>query len=170
MEYSELIQQRYSCRSFAEKPVEPEKIDQIIKAGILAPTAVNKQPFHIFHMESAQAKEAIRSCTRFHFDADNFLVIGALEEESFRRKFDGRFFADVDASIAATHMMLEIHNQGLGSTWVGYFDAPKLQEMLPQLKGYDLIAIFPIGYPAEDAAPSERHSQRKSTDEIVITL
>lgn len=170
MEYSELIRKRYSCRSLSSRPVEAEKIDKIIEAGIAAPTAVNKQPFRIFRMDSQQAKDAIRAVTRFHFDAECFLVVGALREEGFVRKFDGRPFADVDASIVATHMMLEIHNQGLGSTWVGYFDAPKLQELCPQMKDYDLVAIFPIGYPAEDAQPNPRHLERKPASALVISL
>ena len=97
-------------------------------------------------------------------------MVGALPEEGFCRKFDGRKYADVDASIAATHMMLEIHNQGLGSTWVGYFDAPRLKELCPQLAAYDLIAIFPIGYPAQDVQPNPRHFERKPAEELVISL
>ena len=170
MEYSELIRSRYSCRSFQSKPVEDWKVEKIIEAAIVAPTAVNKQPFRIFRMESPEAREAIRSVTRFHFDADCFLVVGATQEDCFLRKFDQRPFADVDASIVATHMMLQIHDLGLGSTWVGYFDAPRLKALCPAMENFDLVAIFPIGYPAEDGGPSPRHLERKTAEELVITL
>ena len=170
MEFSQLIQDRYSCRSFSATPVEEEKLQKIIEAGIYAPTARNQQPFRIFSMRSQEAKDIIRTVTKCHFGADCFLVIGAEPQAGFQREFDGRDYADIDAAIAATHMMLEIHNQGLGSTWVGCFDAPKLQVLCPQMAGLDLIAIFPIGYPAEDAAPSPRHSQRKAPEELVTKL
>ena len=170
MEYSELIRCRYSCRSFSQAPVEPEKIDKIIKAGILAPTAKNLQPFRIFRMDSPEAKENIRSATRCHFGADNFLVIGAVHTECYQRSYDGFPFADVDAAIAVTHMLLEIHNLGLGSTWVGYFDANKLKAAYPQMQDLDLVAILPIGYPAENAEPAPRHNIRREEAELVISL
>ena len=170
MEYTQLIRKRYSCRSFSQKPVEEEKIQTIVEAGIMAPTAKNEQPFRIFCMQSQKAKEAIRSVTKCHFGADCFLVIGAVPQAGFIREFDGRDYADVDASIAATHMLLEIHNQGLATTWVGYFDAPKLQQLCPECQGLDLIAIFPVGYPADNAAPSPRHTERKSPDSLLIRL
>lgn len=76
------------------------------------------------------------------------------------RPFDKKNFADVDASIAATHIMLAIEDLGLGTTWVAHFDAPKLKELFPEMADYELVAIFPVGYPAEDAAPSPRHTER----------
>ena len=168
MDFTQLIRKRFSCRNFTDQPVEPEKIEKIIQAAIEAPTAVNRQPFHIFNMESPQAKEAVRSCTKCHFGADTFLIIGSSTKSGWVRPFDAKPFADVDAAIAATHMMLMIEEQGLSSTWVGYFDAPVLKQKCPQLEPWDLIAIFPIGYAAED--PSPRHFERKTTKELVTVL
>ena len=168
MNFLDLAKQRYSCRKIASRPVENEKIEKIIEAGLLAPTAVNKQPIQIFRMDSEEAKEAVRSCTKCHFGADTFLIVGARQEDGWVRPFDGRPFSQVDASIAAAHMMLEIQDLGLATTWVGYFDAPRLQQLCPGLQGWDLIALFPIGYPEE--GPSPRHSQRKCRDELVTVL
>ena len=86
------------------------------------------------------------------------------------RSFDKKNFADVDASIAATHMMLEIEALGLGTTWVGHFDAPKLKELFPEMADYELVAIFPVGYPAEDAKPSTRHAERAGIEMIADWL
>ena len=61
-------------------------------------------------------------------------------------------------------------DEGLGTTWVGKFDAPAMKELLPQTAGYDLVALFPIGYPAEDAEPSPRHFQRKPESDLVDRL
>lgn len=170
MDFLELAKERFSCRSLQCTKIDKELIDKIIEAGIAAPTAVNKQPYKIWHMQSPEAKERIREVTRFDFNADTFLVVGSKEDEAWVRKYDGKNFADVDASIVATHMMLEIQDLGLRTTWVGHFDAPKLKELMPQMNGYELIAIFPIGYPAEDGVPSERHADRKSVDEVVKVL
>ena len=76
----------------------------------------------------------------------------------------------MDASIVATYIMLAIHNEGLRSTWVGHFDAPKIKEFFPQMADYDLIAIFPIGYATEKGVPSPRHAQRKNVAELVEIL
>lgn len=168
MDIEELIQERYSCRKFTSQPVEAEKLEKIIAAGLAAPTAVNMQPVQVWQMESQQAKDAVRACTQCHFGADVFLVVGGKAEKGWIRKFDNRSFADVDASIVASHMMLEIQNLGLGTTWVGYFDAPKLKTLCPQMDGWDLIAIFPIGYPAE--GPSPRHTVRKSPEDILTKI
>ncbi len=170
MEFLELAKKRYSCRKFSDKPVEKTLIDQIIESAIVAPTAVNKQPFKIWVMESEEAKETIRQITRYTFGAETFLVVGYKEDEAWVRKYDSRNFADIDASIVATHMMMEIEDLGLATTWVGYFDAPKLKELCPQMAGYGLIAIFPIGYAAEDAEPSPRHSERRGKEELVEVL
>ena len=170
MDFYELAQKRYSCRKFSDKPVEQEKIDKIIEVANLAPTAVNNQPFVIWNMKSDAAKEAIRQSTKCHFGANTFLVVGASKDLGWDREYDNHNFAEVDASIVATHMMLEIKELGLDTTWVGWFDAPKLQELMPKMKGYELIAVFPIGYAAEDAKPSIRHDERKRIKDIVVEL
>ncbi len=170
MDFNAVITHRYSCRSLSDRPVEQEKLDAILEAAKCAPTAVNRQPFMVFVMESDAAKDAIHQVTKHIFGANTFLVVGAKAEGAWVREFDNQNFADVDASIVATHMMLEIENQGLATTWVGHFDAPKLKALCPQMADYNLIAIFPVGYAADDAAPGHRHAERKATEEIVTAL
>lgn len=170
MDFLTLAKERYSCRKFSGKAVEQEKLEKIMEAGIAAPTAVNKQPYKIWLMQSEKARKAIYEVTRFTFEADIFFVVGYLEEEAWVRKYDGRNFADVDASIVATQMMLEIQDLGLGTTWVGHFDAPRLKNLYPEMEPYGLIAIFPVGYPAEDAEPAAYHGIRKDKAEAVKIL
>ena len=172
MDFLTLSKERYSCRKFSDKKVEKELIDKIIEAGITAPTAVNKQPFKIWSMDSEESKENIRKITSCSFGADTFLVVGAKKDDAWTRGFDNKNFAEVDASIVATHMMMEITDLGLASTWVGFFDAPQLKKFYPQMEDYELIAIFPIGYASDDegGAPSPRHCQRKSKETLVEVL
>lgn len=172
MTFSELVKARYSCRKFSDKPVSDELISKILEAGIYAPTAKNVQPVKLWVMKSPEALEKIRSCTPFQWmaNAQAVIAVGGTPEGAFVRPSDGRNFEDVDASIVATHIMLAIHALGLGSTWVGYFDTVKTKELFPEMKDYDLVALFPVGYPADDAAPSDRHAVRKSCEEMVKFL
>ena len=170
MEFYELAKNRYSCRKMSDKKVEKELLDKIIDTAIAAPTAVNTQSFKIFLMDSQEAKQNIHKVCNYTFGADTFLVLGCEEKGSWVRSFDEQRFSQVDGSIVATHMMMEIEDLGLATTWVGCFDAPQLKKMYPCMEGYDLIALFPVGYAAEDAAPSPRHSQRKSREQLVEVL
>lgn len=171
-DFLQLSHDRYSCRAFSERPVEGEKVDALIEAAVAAPTAVNRQPWHAWVVESPEAIERLGACTRFMFGTRVAILVGAAPDEAWVRKYDDRNFADVDASIVATHIMMEAADLGLGTTWVGHFDAPAVKEAFPQTAGYDLIAIFPLGYPAEgeEGAPSARHGERRATDELVSRL
>lgn len=170
MKFEQLAKERYSCRQFSDRPVEDDLIEQIIAAGNAAPTAINKQPFKIFWMKTEKAKSDIARATRFTFGAGTFLVVGYKPSEGWVRSFDKHDFAETDAAIVATHIMLQIADLGLATTWVGYFDAPLLQSIYPSMADCELIAIFPIGYPADNGGPSPRHFIRKERDEILEVL
>ena len=172
MTFSELVKDRYSCRKFSDKPVEDSKIDAVLEAGRLSPTAKNAQPVKIWVLKSNEALEKIKSCTPFHWldNAQTVIAVGGTTQGAFVRPSDNRNFEDVDASIVATHIMLAIQAEGLGTTWVGFFDVLKVYQLFPEMTGWDLVALFPVGYPADDAAPSDRHSIRKSVDEMVNFL
>lgn len=170
MEFQEILRKRYSCRMFSPKKVEPELMQKIIAAGQKAPTAINTQPFKIFWLNSNESKDVIRKASNYTFGADQFLIVGYKESEGWNRPFDQRNFADVDASIAATHMLLAIEDAGLNTTWVGHFDAPLLQHYYPQMQSYHLIALFPIGYAAKEATASKAHFNRKDLPELLEIL
>ena len=167
--FLELAKERYSCRKFTDRQIEPEKIGRILQATIAAPTAKNIQPYKIWKVTSTEAKEKIQQVAKFPFVKESavIFVIGAKKDDAFTRPFDQMNFGHIDGAIVATHLMLAVQDEGLGTTWVGYFDAPKLQELIPEMQGYDLIAIFPVGYPADDAKPSNRHEERRAISEAV---
>ena len=66
--------------------------------------------------------------------------------------------------------MLAIEAEGLGTTWVGYFDAPRAKELFPEMAECELIALFPIGYRAENARPAYLHEQRRPMSELLERL
>ena len=170
MSFLELAKARYSCRKLTATPIEPEKIERILQATIAAPTAKNIQPYKIWAIKSPDAFAKLKQATNYTFGASLAFVLGAQAEGAFVRPFDGKNFADIDAAIVATHMMLAVQDEGLGTTWVGYFDAPKLKELFPEMQGYELIAVFPTGYPADGAKPSNRHEERRPIAEAVVEL
>lgn len=167
MEFLELAQKRYSCRKFLDKEVEKEKIEKVLEAGRLAPTACNFQPQRILVITEKEKIEALKECTRFTFDAPVILAVCYDKEESWKRKYDEADEGIVDASIVSTHMMLQITELGLGSTWVASFDPEKAREILKIPENLEFVNLLPFGYPAEDAEPSAMHEKRKSMEEIV---
>lgn len=170
--FLELAKERYSCRKLTDKPIEPEKIDRILQATIAAPTAKNLQRYTIWKISSAEGKEKIQQVAKFPFvkEAAVIFAVGAKKDGAFDRPFDNKNFSDIDAAIVATHLMLAVQDEGLGTTWVGYFDAPKLQELIPEMKDHELIALFPVGYPADSAQPSNRHEDRRKISEVVVEI
>ena len=163
-----LARDRYSCRAFTKEPVSEEDIRLILEAARLAPTAVNRQPVHVWVVQSPERLEAMKETTRYTFDAPVIFVVGCRPEDAWVRAVDGKNGAEVDAAIVGTHIMLQVADLGLGSTWVGSFDPVKLKEVLPELDGWTPVALFPAGHP--DGAPSPRHAERKALDAFSTVL
>jgi nitroreductase len=170
MSFLDLVHERFSCRKFDSKPVEQEKIDKIIDAAMAAPTACNMQPFKVWIMNDETNISKLAKATPFTFGTKTVMVIGADEANTFVRKFDNKNFAQIDATIAATHIMLAIQELGLGTTWVGYFDPTVLKSEFPQMANYEIVAIFPIGYPAQDVEIADMHYKSKGKEELVTVL
>ena len=170
MEFNMVLQNRYSCRSFSAQAVEQEKIDRILEAGRIAPTAVNKQPVHVWAVSSPEALEAIKGVTRSNYGAPLILVVGCRPADAWVRRYDGKNGAEVDASIVATYLMLAAENEGLATLWVGSFDPALLKGILPGTDGYELVAMINVGYAAEGSAPSAMHGTRIPLDLFVTNV
>ena len=170
MEFNDVLNRRYSCRAFAAQGVEQAKVDRILEAGRMAPTAVNKQPVHIWAVSSPETLEAMRGVTRSNYGAPLLLVVGCRPADAWVRRYDGKNGAEVDAAIVATYMMLATENEGLATLWVGSFDPSLLRDLLPDTEGYELVAMINVGYPAPDSKPSAMHGVRKSVGELVTRV
>ncbi len=168
MEFSSLIAERYSVRKFSPEPVNEDAIQAILQAARLAPTAVNKQPQRILLLRSAESMEKLKKATTYHFDAPMALAVCCNKDEAWMRPYDQYNSGVIDASIVATHIMLKVHDLGLGATWVGYFDPAVFRKEFNLPDVIEPVVIFPIGHPAEDAKPSPKHSQRRSLEETVV--
>ena len=170
MDFTTLIQNRYSCRAFSPKPVEQKKVDRILEAGRIAPTAVNRQPVHVWAVSDPCVLASIRGVTRSNYGAPLILVVGCRPGDAWVRRYDNKNGAEVDASIVATYLMLAAENEGLATLWVGSFDPALLAGILPSTDGYELVAMINVGYAAEGSAPSEKHWSRVEIGEFVTKI
>ena len=152
MEFNTVIQNRYSCRAFAARAVEQEKVDRILEAGRIAPTALNKQPVHVWAVTNPGTLEAIKGVTRSNYGAPLLLIVGCRPFDAWVRRYDGKNGSDVDA------------------TMVGSIDPAFLKGILPGTDGYELVAVINVGYPAEESAPSAMHESRIPMREFVTRV
>ena len=169
-DFLSLARERFSVRQFSDQPVPQAVIERILAAGQAAPTACNFQPQHVFVIQSEDALGKMRKCTKCHFNAPLGMLVCYDSNQSWKRKYDGQDSGWVDASIAATHMMMEAWDQGVGSTWVMYFipDAVKTEFELPD--HLIPVALLVMGYPAEDVQVNPLHNQIKTLEETVTYL
>lgn len=98
------------------------------------------------------------------------LVVGYDAAVSWKRESDGKDHGEIDASISTTQMMLQAADLGLGTTYVGMFEPEKLQAAFPEMAGVELVAMLPLGYPAEGAHPSRLHTSREPLETFVKYL
>ena len=165
--FFELAASRYSVRRFSPREIEPEKIAQILEAGRIAPTAHNDQPQRIKAITGGDL-EKVDECTSCRFKAPVVLLICYDKNVCWKRPFDGANSGEIDASIVTTHMMLAAQDLGLGTCWVMYFDPVKTSELFSLPENVVPVAMLPVGYPSEDAAPSRLHGSRLDLDKILI--
>lgn len=168
MEFLELAKRRYSVRKFDPRPVEEEKLQMILEAGRVAPTAKNMQPQKIYVLESPEAIAAIREITTMAFDAPVVLVLCGNRGAGWVNPFNDRSSLETDCSIVLTHMMLEAADLGLGTTWVGWFDTAAVQARFDIPAEEEVLALMPLGYPAENCRPARIHEVRKELSETVV--
>ena len=160
MTFQELARARYSVRSFKDMPIEKEKMDLILEAGRVAPTACNNQPQKIYVAKSEEARKKLASVCRYTFDAPVILVVCYDRNRDWKNKLQpGYESGETDAAIVCTHMMLQAFELGIGSCWVGYFNTDQVAGALGLPENLTVSALLPMGYPAENAAPLALHSQ-----------
>ncbi|MBO7726192.1 MAG: nitroreductase family protein [Thermoguttaceae bacterium] len=168
MEFIKLAKKRFSVRKYASKPVEREKLDLVIEAGRVAPTAKNLQPQRIYVVQSAEGLAKIDALTPCRFGAGIVFIFTNNTDEEWTNPLEAGVRAGVeDVSIVATHMMLEAEDLGLGTCWVNYFPNSELEKAFGLPKNERSVLLMPLGYPAADAAPSANHTSYKKVDDFV---
>ena len=168
MDFAQLAEERYSVRKFDRRPVEPEKLEAVLKAGRVAPTACNNQPQRVLVVDDAEGLEKLGKCTPYTFGAPMALLVCFDRTRSWVRSFDSDNSGVVDAGIVTAHMMLQAADLGLGTTWVGYFDPGKVAAEFKLPATVVPVAILPLGYPAADAKKNPLHFEKLPAESVVF--
>jgi nitroreductase len=165
MEFQDLIRKRYSVRSYKPDPVEAEKLARILEAARLAPTAANRQAFRVLVIRTKGREEELRRIygRDWFTQAPLVLAVCALPAEGWVRKADAWNAAEIDATIAMTHLVLAAAEEGLGTCWIAAFEPKSAREVLGLPEGIVPSAFTPLGYPADSLPPKKR----KPIEELV---
>lgn len=170
MDFSKVIKERYSCKNFGDRPLENEKLEAILKAGSVAPTAKNFQEQRIYVIRTQEFLAKIDEVTPCRYNAPAVLVVAFDKNNVFTYPGEKRDSGIEDATIVATHMILAAADEGVDSCWINYFDPEKLAAVLELPDNEEILMILDLGYAAEGAGPLANHNSRKPLSETVFYL
>jgi nitroreductase len=173
-ELLELLKYRQSDRAYLEKPIEKDKLDRILEAGRLAPSACNAQPWRFIVINDLELKNKIADCTSSkvlgmnHFTKQAPVHIAIVEERANFTSNAGsmikeKHFPLIDIGIAAEHICLQAATEGIGSCMLGWFDELKVKKLLNIPKSKRVLLIITLGYPDGET----REKRRKDIADIV---
>ncbi|MBC8449305.1 MAG: nitroreductase family protein [Chloroflexi bacterium] len=157
MDFTQLINTRYSVRAYTADLVEEDKLHAVLEAAQLAPTAANRQPFQLIVIRTAGREEELKRIYNrdWFVQAPLVIAICGIPAQAWTRR-DGKSYVDVDASIVMDHLILAAADLGLGTCWVGAFDPDAAREVLGLPEGVEPLAFTPLGYPADEPRPKKR--------------
>ena len=170
MEFKEVVKERYACKKYSGEPVEQEKLEAILEAGRLAPTAKNLQEQHIYVLQSEEALAKVDAVTPCRYGAPVVLAVAFDKNNVYTYPGGKRSSGIEDASIVATHMILAAADEGVNSCWVNNFDPEKMEESLGLPENEEILMLMDLGYAAEGAGPLPNHSSRKPLTETVTYI
>ena len=162
MAFSDLIRNRYSVRGYKPDPVEKEKLEQVLEAARLAPTAANRQRFQLIVIHTEGRQEELSRIYGREWFVQAPIVICACRYP-MGPDHNRRDYTDVDLGIVMDHLILAAAELGLGTCWIGAFDPAATREILGLPDEVEPVVFTPLGYP--DAPP--RPKQRKPLAELV---
>ena len=170
MNFTEIAQNRQSCRKYDEnRPVEQEKLDAIVNAVRIAPSACNGQPYFLTVCRGEKAQEVAKATmgmgmNKFAAQAPVLIVISEapyVKSAALGAKVKNNDYRSIDIGIAAAYLTAEATAQGLGSCILGWFDDGKIRDICSLDSPVRLVIT--LGYPLD----ALREKKRKDTDELV---
>ena len=144
MDVFEAVQARKSIRAYQDTPVPREKLERILEAGRLAPSARNTEPWHFIAVIDHKKRRRLASGLYAKFIAEAPLAIVVLGD----KKASSDWYA-VDASLALENMVLAAVNEGFGTCIVGSFNEEDVKKLLKVPENFEVIALIAVGYPKE---------------------
>ena len=170
MDFRNVVKNRYSCKKYSDRKVESEKLQAILEAGRLAPTAKNLQEQRVYVVTGEETLSKIDSVTPCRYGAPVVLVV-AFDKNNVFTYPGGKYDSGAeDAAIVATHMLLAAADQGVDSCWVNFMDPDRLAQVLGLPDSEKILMLLDLGYAAEGAGPLPNHASRKPLSETVRYL
>ena len=175
MNFTEIAETRQSCRHYdAARPVEEEKLQAVLRAGQLAPSACNGQPYHITVCRGERARAVAAACmgmgmNGFAADAPVMLVISEepyVKTAAFGAKVKGNDYRSIDIGIAAAYLTAEATAQGLSTCILGWFSDEKIRTLCGLTQPVRLVIT--LGHAAE--GDTLRPKKRKPLEELVSDI
>lgn len=161
MEFMDLVQKRRSIRKYKGDLIPEEKLKNILEAARLAPSGANRQPWRFIVVKDETLRRRIAEASDNQvWIADAPVIIVGCWVQIFGVP---AIKCIRDIAISFEHVILAATNEGLGTCWIGGFNEEKIKEILKVPNEVGVIALAPIGYPAEE--PASR--PRKGIEEIV---
>lgn len=170
MEFQDVIKNRYACKGFDGKAVDPKQLDIILEAGRLAPTAKNLQEQHIYVVQSQEGLNKIDKVTPCRYGAVTVILVAFDKHHVFTYPGEKRDSGVEDATIVATHMMLAAQSVGVDSCWINFFDPEIVAKEFDLPENEEVLMILDLGYASKDTNPLPNHEQRKALSETVTYL
>ena len=164
MEFFEAVNARRGVRTYQEREVPEEVLNQVLEAARTAPSATNMQPWKLVVVRDLQTRKdlSIAASEQF-FLATAPVIVAAVSLEPEAMMPCGVPVYPIDVAIAVDHLTLAAAAVGLGTCWVGSFSQERVREILAVPDGCKVVMLVPMGYP--DDEPRER--VRKPLDELV---
>lgn len=164
MDVYEAIKTRRSVRSYRSEPVSEEKLTRILEAARLAPSASNRQEYKFVVVQDPDKRKEMAAAANYQsFVGEAPVVIVAVSLNPERIMSCGVPAYAVDVAIAIDHITLAATREGLGTCWIGAFLQEEVKKILKIPKEYKVVALLPLGFPAD----SPRAKERKSLKELV---
>lgn len=160
MNFLDNAKKRYSVRSYKSQKVEQEKLDLILEAAHVAPTAANLQPVRLLVVQEKEGLAKIEKAANI-YNAPLAVIVCADHSTAWTRPFDKKQTGDIDASILTEHMMLQASELGLGTVWVCYFKPDILSQEFNLPENLEPVNILVIGYADEEPADPDRHGKTR---------
>jgi nitroreductase len=175
MEFSDVIKNRRSVRGYSDRAVEDEKLSNILESARWAPSWANKQCWHFIVIKDRGKIEQISKSSAINKWLKNSpVIILACAEPGLSGSRNGIDYFAVDVAISMEHLVLAAADLGLGTCWIGAFDEQKMKKVLDVPDHIKIVALTPVGYPAEKQNMREKmtrsiikSSKRKPLNEIV---
>ncbi|HID10685.1 MAG TPA: nitroreductase [Candidatus Latescibacteria bacterium] len=162
MEAIEAILKRRSVRRYRPDPIPEEHLRRILECGRQSPSAGNRQPWHFVVTRDPDLKRRVaEACNGQTWMADADVILTGVGLPEVSRGSTGRLWYQVDVAIAMQNIILAATTLGYGTCWIGAFDEGEVKQVLRIPEELRVVALTPIGVPAESPGPRPRRASQE---------